>query len=713
MRRTVFCGAIVVNPVPPAGARIGIDVGGTFTDFVLYHPQRQQFAYHKQPSTPADPALAVRDGLAALIAKCELAPADVAVLMHGTTIGLNAIIQRRGARVALVTSEGFRDVLEIGRARMPSSFDFHATREEPFLPRERVIEIGARFDRHGAVTRWPQADEIASVAAQLATLGADAVVLMLINGYLQPEREAELAQALQAALPAASNGVAVLSAAQTWPEIREYERTVVASLNAYIQPLMQRYFERLEQLAAELGVTAPILVTASNGGSLSLRGALARPIDTVLSGPASGVVAAARLAVESDTPGIVTFDMGGTSSDIAVSRHGQAEMVTRTEIGGLPLVLPVVGVSAIGAGGGSRIRVDAHGVLKVGPESAGADPGPACYGRGGVDATVTDCYLATGVLDPDAFVGGAMQLYPERAVQVLAQVAQALGQSGADAPVRAAAGALAIATAQMASELRKSLAQRGLDPAEFALVPFGGAGPTHANWLAEEAGLKHVLVPQKPGTFCALGAATSDLRRDFVRSLRVAIDDASAAEVVRIWSALGDDATQWLAQQGMQEASQAPQLRHALDMRYAGQAYELNVTLPESLPTPLDAAVLREAFHREHERLYGFRDQQAPVEVSTIRLAIVGRLAKASSAHIASGSGRPTPRGRRQVYLRDRWQDAGVFDRSALGAGDLLDGPAVIEQEDTTIVLLPGWQARTDPQGNLHLKPVDGLGDAA
>jgi N-methylhydantoinase A len=702
-----------VNPVPSAGARIGIDVGGTFTDFVLYHPQRQQFAYHKQPSTPADPALAVRDGLAALIAKCDLAPSDVAVLMHGTTIGLNAIIQRRGARVALVTSEGFRDVLEIGRARMPSSFDFHATREEPFLPRERVIEIGARFDRTGEVTRWPQADEIAAVAAQLGTLGADAVVLMLINGYLQPEREAELALALQNALPAASSGVAVLSAAQTWPEIREYERTVVASLNAYIQPLMQRYFERLEHLAAELGVTAPILVTASNGGSLSLRGALARPIDTVLSGPASGVVAAARLAVESGTPGIVTFDMGGTSSDIAVSRHGQAEMVTRTEIGGLPLVLPVVGVSAIGAGGGSRIRVDAHGVLKVGPESAGADPGPACYGRGGVEATVTDCYLATGVLDPDAFVGGAMQLYPERAVQALTYVATALGESGPDAPVRAASGALAIATAQMASELRKSLAQRGLDPAEFALVPFGGAGPTHANWLAEEAGLKHVLVPQKPGTFCALGAATSDLRRDFVRSLRVAIDDTNAAEVSRIWSALGDEAGQWLAQQGVQEASQAPQLRHALDMRYAGQAYELNVALPETLPVPLDAGVLREAFHREHERLYGFRDQQAPVEVSTIRLAIVGRLAKAPSPQSPAGSGRPVPRTRRQVYLRGAWQDAGVFDRSALGAGDVLDGPAVIEQEDTTIVLLPGWQGRTDQHGNLHLKPVDRQGGPA
>jgi N-methylhydantoinase A len=697
-----------LNSVSSTGARIGIDVGGTFTDFVLYHPQHRQLAYHKEPSTPADPALAVRNGLASLIAQCGLAPSDIAVLLHGTTIGLNAIIQRRGARVGLVVTEGFRDVLEIGRARMPSSFDFHATREEPFLPRERVLEIGARFNRDGVATRWPQAEEITQVAQQVAALDVDAVVVMLINGYLQPEREAELAGAIQAAVQSGVDGnvpVAILSAAQTWPEIREYERTVVASLNAYIQPLMLRYFQRLEQLAAELGVKAPILVTASNGGSLSLKAALARPIDTVLSGPASGVVAAARLAVESDTARIVTFDMGGTSSDIAVSQHGQAEMVTRTEIGGLPLVLPVVGVSAIGAGGGSKIRVDEHGVLKVGPESAGADPGPAAYGRGGTSATITDCYLATGVLDANAFVGGAMTLYPERAQAALESVAAALGDSGADAPIRAASGALAIATAQMASELRKSLAQRGLDPAEFALVPFGGAGPTHANWLAEEAGLKQVLIPLKPGTFCALGAATADLRRDFVRSLRVTLDDAAAADVGRIWSELDTLAHEWLQQQGVGGTGQTS-LRPALDMRYAGQAYELNVAIQHPLPSPLTAEFLVEAFHLEHERLYGFRDEQAPVDVSTIRLAIVGHLVTAASAPRFAGSGKPEPHSVRKVFLRGGWHDAQIFTRDSLGAGDVLNGPAVIEQQDTTILVLPGWQARTDALGNLHLDPI-------
>src|SRR5450830_628690 len=701
--QSVFLEQAVVNSVSSSGARIGIDVGGTFTDFVLYHPQRQQFAYHKQPSTPADPALAVRDGLAALIAQCSLAPADIAVLLHGTTIGLNAIIQRRGARVGLVVTEGFRDVLEIGRARMPSSFDFHATREEPFLPRERVLEIGARFNRDGAVTRWPDAEEISRVAAGIAALEVDAVVVMLINGYLQPEREAALVASLQQALGTASP-VAILSAAQTWPEIREYERTVVASLNAYIQPLMRGYFRRLEQLVGEIGVQAPILVTASNGGSLSLQAALARPIDTVLSGPASGVVAAARLAVEAATARIVTFDMGGTSSDIAVSQHGQAEMVTRTEIGGLPLVLPVVGVSAIGAGGGSTIRVDEHGVLKVGPESAGADPGPAAYGRGSSRATVTDCYLVTGVLDAHTFAGGAMTLYPERAQAALERVASALGDSGPQAAIRAASGALSIATAQMASELRKSLAQRGLDPAQFALLPFGGAGPTHANWLAQEAGLKHVLIPLRPGTFCALGAATSDLRRDFVRSLRVTLDEHAAGAVESIWHELEQQAQLWLLEQGVGGVGQ-PSLRPALDMRYAGQAYELNVAMPYPLPSPLDMAALSEAFHREHERLYGFRDEQAPVDVSTIRLAIVGHLVQAVSAPRFAGGGTAVAYKQRKVFLHDSWHDAQIYQRNALGAGDLLIGPAVIEQEDTTILVLPGWQADTDALGNLHLRP--------
>lgn len=680
------------------GARIGIDVGGTFTDFVLFDARTSRFAYHKQPSTPADPALAVQLGLTALLGKCGLAAGDVEILLHGTTIGLNAIIQRRGARVGLVVTDGFRDILEIGRARMPSSFDFHATREAPFLTRDRVVEIGARFDRTGAKTQWPDAAQLDTVAEQVRALDVDAAVVMLINGYASPDDEGALTDALQTRVP----GVKLLSAALTWPEIREYERTLVATLNAYIQPLMQQYFERLASLTEAIGLRAPILVTASNGGSLSLGAALARPIDTVLSGPAGGVVAAARLSLEAQVPNLVTFDMGGTSSDIAICIDGQAEIATRTEVGGLPLVLPVVGVSAIGAGGGSKIWVDEHGVLKVGPTSAGADPGPAAYGRGGQDATVTDCYLATGVLDAHAFLGGDMPLYPELAHGALVRVADALAFHGDHAAVEAASGALAVATAQMASELRKSLAQRGLDPAGFALVPFGGAGPTHANWLAEDAGLDHIVVPVTPGTFCALGAATADLRRDFVRSLRVPLTDAAAHTLDNVWQELDAEARTWLTVQGIEQTGPAT-LLPALDMRYAGQAYELKVVMPHPLPHPLTVATLAEAFHREHERLYGFRDNDAPIDLSTVRLAIVGKMASVPSTQREPGGGQAAASAHRPVFLRGAWHDAAIYARAELRAGDVFDGPAVVTQADTTVVVLPGWQARTDALGYLHL----------
>ncbi|WP_347557421.1 hydantoinase/oxoprolinase family protein [Robbsia sp. KACC 23696] len=686
----------VVHTTP--GARIGIDVGGTFTDFVLFDANTARFAFHKQPSTPSDPALAVQLGLTALLEKCALRAQDVDALLHGTTIGLNAIIQRRGARVGLVVTEGFRDILEIGRARMPSSFDFHATREAPFLTRDRVIEMPARFNRDGQRTQWPDAAALDEVAEAIAALDVDATVVMLINGYAAPDEEGALTDSLQTRIP----DVKLLSAARTWPEIREYERTLVATLNAYIQPLMARYFTRLTALMTEIGLDAPILVTASNGGSLSLQSALERPIDTVLSGPAGGVVAAARLSRETGMPQLVTFDMGGTSSDIAVCVDGQAEIATRTEIGGLPLVLPVVGVSAIGAGGGSVVWVDEQGVIKVGPLSAGANPGPAAYARGGEDATVTDCYLATGVLDAKAFLGGDMPLDASLADAALQRVATALDMTGDDIAARAASGALAVTTAQMASELRKSLAQRGLDPSGFALVPFGGAGPTHANWLAEDAGLSHIVVPAIPGTFCALGAVSADLRRDFVRSLRVPLNAAAAQTLDALWQEMETGARAWLDEQGIEQTGPASLLA-AIDMRYAGQAYEIKVKLPHPLPRPLTPEIIAEAFHREHERLYGFRDGDAPIDLSTIRLAIVGATASLPTHHVPDGGGRPTPEAHRPVFLRGAWHQAAVYRRAALRAGDVFDGPAVVAQADTTVLVLSGWQARTDTLGYLHL----------
>ncbi|AYD03958.1 N-methylhydantoinase A (plasmid) [Neorhizobium sp. NCHU2750] len=684
-----------VTNMPKSGARIGIDVGGTFTDFVLSNPNDGSLTYYKEPSTPDEPSRALIEGLQSLLKKAGMTSADVGTLMHGTTIGLNAIIQRKGATIALVVSKGYRDILEIARSRMPSSFDFHASKEEPLVPRLRIVEIDARLSAHGEVTKVADDAELDRVAAELKALGVDAAALVLINGYTTPSVEIGMAKKLSEK----ADGLSITSAAAIWPEIREYERTLVACLNAYIQPLMQRYFAGLKKGLERDGVVAPILVTASNGGSLSLVSADERPVETILSGPASGVMAAARLAEAADVKSIITFDMGGTSSDIAVAQAGSAELATRTDIGGLPLVLPVVDVSAIGAGGGSIVWVDAHGLLKVGPQSAGAMPGPVSYGRGGTQPAVTDCYLALGYIDPTGFLGGRMKLDIDAAKKALADVGERIGLAGEDGAALAAEGALAVTTAGMATELYKTLASRGLDPASFALVPFGGAGPTHANLLAEEAGIGRVVIPPAAGTFCALGAAAADLRRDFVRSLRRAVDDESAALMLDVMKELEDEGSAWLDREG--NAGQTRRFERGADMRYAGQAYELRVKLDENAR---DSASICEAFHLEHERIYGFRDTQTEVELGTVRLAVVGVTENITQPEIAPGSGKPSPKGERPLFRKGKWLSAGVYDRSALGAGDRITGPAIIEQDDTTTVLLPGWSARADALGNLHLE---------
>ncbi|MER6008726.1 hydantoinase/oxoprolinase family protein [Nonomuraea angiospora] len=683
------------------GARIGIDVGGTFTDLVASVPDRGLVVHHKEPSTPADPSLAVADGLAALLARADLRPDEVTGLVHGTTIGLNAVIQRRGARIALVVTEGYRDILEIGRSRMPSSFDLYAGKEEPLVPRNLIVEISARLGPRGEPVAEPDAAELDRVAARLRATGADAAAVVILHGYTDPDFEEGVAAGLRERLPA----LPVTASATVWPEVREYERALVACMNAYIQPLMRDYFARLESRVRGLGVSAPIFISASNGGSMSLRSAAERPVETVLSGPAAGVAAAARLGAGA----IVTFDMGGTSSDIAVSVDGSPELATHTTVGGLPLIVPVVAVHAIGAGGGSVIWVDGPGVLKVGPGSAGADPGPAAYGRGGERPTVTDCYLATGLIDPRTFLGGRMPLDADASLKALSGIAAHLASGGERvvddlAAYRVAASALRVATAGMATELQKIMAQRGLDPRRFALVPFGGAGPTHAAMLAEEVGIAHIVVPPTAATFCALGAAGADLRRDFARSLRRPLDAASATRLAGVLAELSAQAREWLAEQDG-EARLRGRLSFAADLRYSGQAYELRVALD---PDRLDVEAVSEAFHAEHERLYGFRDQSATIELGTARLGVVGPAAELPPAAVPPGTGAPRPTARRRVLLADAWHDAHVHLRESLGVRDAFDGPAIVEQDDTTVVVPPGWSADVDEAGNLHLRRPDG-----
>ncbi len=681
-----------VNAGHTGRLRIGIDVGGTFTDFVMADGETGRLALFKEPSTPEDPSLAVVNGLSAFLEQEGMSAADVGGLMHGTTIGLNAIIQRRGAKIGLIVSKGYRDILEIARCRMPSSFDLHASKEAPLVPRARIVEIDARMNRGGKMTAYPDDAELDRVAAELMALDLDAAALMLLNGYADAVAETDVASRLATRL----NGLTITSAAAIWPEIREYERTLVACLNAYIQPLMDAYFRRLSEGLTAMGVTAPLLVTASNGGSLSVASAVARPVETILSGPASGVMAAVRQAALSGMRNIITFDMGGTSSDMAVATDGAAGIATRTDVGGLPLVLPVVDVNAIGAGGGSVVWADDLNVLKVGPHSAGAHPGPVSYGRGGTEPTITDCYIATGFIDPAQFGGGAMPLDGGAAVAALYDIAKRTGIATDAAAL--AEGALAVASSGMAGSLFRTMAERGLDPREFVLVPFGGAGPTQANLLADDIGIGRILVPQAAGAYCAMGAAGADLRRDFVRSLREPLNDDSATRVFKVFGALEAEGKAWLAEELAHVT--ITRFERSADMRYSGQAYELRVDLDGAS----DAADLAERFHVEHERIYDFRDAEAEIEIGTIRMAAIGEGQALSLPQATGETGAAPERGRRPIYVRGTWHEARVYDRATLGADATVPGPAIVEQPETTTVILPGWIGHADEFGNLIIE---------
>jgi len=679
--------------------RIGIDVGGTFTDFVLADRGTGELVFYKEPSVPDDPASAVTRGLAALLERAGRTADDIELVVHGTTIALNAVLQKRGGKVGLVISRGFGDTMELARGGLPNTFSYKHPKQPPLIPRDQVFEIDARLRPDGTVLARPDEVAVEEIAERIRAAGVEAVGVVILNSYAHPALERELSDNLQRRLP----GILVTASAALWPEIREYERTLVTALNGFVQPLMERYFSHLsERLRAE-GVAAPLFISTSNGGTVSIDTARERPVDTLLSGPASGVVAASRMAQELTLSHLVTLDMGGTSSDIAIIQHGHPEFATETRLGDLPIILPVVDVWAIGAGGGSIIWVDDQGVLKVGPESAGADPGPVCYGRGGTQPTVTDCYVALGLLDPDHFLGGRMRIDREAAVAALAALGRRIGLEGAELGADTAMAALRIATARMATEVSKGMAQRGLDPKAFTLMPFGGAGPTHAALLAGEGKLSRIVVPPSPGTFCAMGAVLADIRRDFAQSQRLTLgqDPEAGGAVAAVLEGLEAQARGWIEGEGSLVGEVT--LSVTADMQYPRTAFVLTIAIPEDVWRSGDATALAELFHREHERLYAFRHQDNPVDITTLRLRVNGKAPPVALPRLAAG-GAVATLGRRRVYDGDgRWVEAEVYDRRALPAEIDLAGPAIVEQEDSTIWVPEGWHLATDRLGCLHL----------
>lgn len=681
-----------------AYCRVGIDVGGTFTDFVLADQRTGAILRFKEPSVPDDPSLSVERGLPQLLALANVEPRDIALIVHGTTIGLNATIQRRGVKLGMVVSKGNRGILEIARSQMPSAFDFIAPREEALVPRDLVLEVSARAAHDGTILSPVCDAELDQLAESFRAAEVEAVTVVLMHSFAHPQLEAEVVAGLRQRMP----GISIAASSIVWPEKREYERAIIALLNSYTQPLMESYFDRLDHRISNLGITAPIYITANNGGILSLETARERPIDTILSGPASGVVAAANVAALTGIDQLITVDVGGTSADMALVHGSHPANTTRAQIGDFPLVLPVIGVTAIGAGGGSVVWVDKHGLLKVGPQSAGAYPGPICYGRGGTEPTITDCYLVAGLLDAERFLGGRINLDLGLARKTLEEIGRRLKFTGDNVAEQAAEAAIRVAAAVMATEMGRELAHRGDDARDYSLLAFGGAGPTHANLVADEAMMGTVVVPGLPATFCALGAILADVKRDYVASNQVEVGDQSAARLTEIFAELTGNARKWIAGEG--EFLSEITYEHILDMRYRGQGFDLQVKLPDDLQAALDPVALTALFHACHDENYGYRDGESDVIVMAERVRVVGKMPALTQARLAGEGELPAAIAQRRVFHDGRFIDASVFDRADFTGGQSFAGPAIVEQGDTTIWILPQWACTVDHWGNLLIR---------
>ena len=654
-------------------ARLGVDVGGTFTDLVVLVDGELVTA--KVPSTPKDQAR----GVVHAIEVAELAPGTAAGFTHGSTVATNALLERRGARTALVTTEGFRDVLEIGRQNRPALYDLTRDRPPPLVPRELRFTVRERMGPDGVLVPLDR-DSLRAAVDACRDAGVAAVAVCLLFGFLHPEHERQVGAALREALP----DVHVSLSCEVLPELREYERCSTTVCDGYLTPRLAAYLQTLAGEVEARGLPAP-LVMQSSGGAVEIEVAAANAAGCILSGPAGGVVGAAWVAGLSGFHDLLTFDMGGTSTDVAPVLGGVVQTTTESVVAGVPVKLPMVDVHTVSAGGGSIAWVDAGGALRVGPHSTGADPGPAAYGRGGEQPTVTDANLFLGYLPDGAELGGEVRLDRGLAERALRRVGE---RAGLDAQ-RTALGIVRVADAEMTRALRVISIERGLDPRELTLVAFGGAGGLHACALAEELRIGRVLVPRAAGVLSALGLAISDVRRDHVHPFLAALDAADPAEVEAAFAALERRAGEQLAGDPRRTVTRSA------DTRYQGQSFELTVGA-EDLPG------LAGRFHAEHERRYGYRMDDEPVELVNLRL--VATVPGDKPQLREAPPRREVPCGRRRASFDGDWGEVDVVHRADLGAGSAVHGPAVVEFAESTLLVRPGWRGTVDQAGALVLE---------
>ena len=668
---------------------IGIDVGGTFTDIALLEDGR--LSIHKLPSTPADPSLGVKQGVSEVLQGLDLSEGSAAgettaQFVHGSTVATNALLEGKGARTALVTTLGFEDVLEIGRQSRSELYNFNLERPPPLAPWELRFGLTERVDHTGAILEDLTHEAIQTLLPLLAEARVEAVAVSMLFSFLNPLHEQMVGQAL-AKLP---NPPFVSISSQVLPEFREYERTSTVVANAYVGPLMARYLGEMEK---SLGSNLRIM--QSSGGSITASLASQQPVRTILSGPAGGVVGAFHTGVQAGFPDIITLDMGGTSTDVSLC-PGRIKETTSATVGEYPISVPMIDIHTVGAGGGSIARVDSGGALVVGPQSAGADPGPACYGKGD-NITVSDANLILGRLQPDHFLGGRMVLDLTRAQRLLDDLASQIGATTEDA----ALGIIRVVNANMERAIRAISLERGYDPRRFTLVPFGGAGPMHSCELAEELGIPRVLVPAYPGVLSALGVAIADVVKDYSRTVMLRGEEIDPARLEEEFHGMEGLAREQLSQEGLPMDQMVA--RRYLDVRYLGQSFELTVDYPKRPTSRNFQRSIGASFYRAHLQRFGYADRSQAVEIVNLRLKLELPVEKPSLPGESMGDADPSEAwmGQARVIFRDGPKTTPMYQRDRLRPGNRLTGPALLLQLDATIVLSPGWAGTVDTFGNL------------
>lgn len=679
------------------GYMIGVDVGGTFTDFSVFRQETGKLFHFKHSSTNQDSSIAIVNGILKVLEMEGATTGDVVYLAHGTTVSTNALIEKKGARVGLITTEGFPDIMEIGIQKRPFMYDTLGQKPQPLLVNGMNRDVPERIAYDGSVLKPLDEEAVRKVIRLFKENDVNSIAVSTLFSFINPVHEKRIKEIIEEEYP----GVYTSISSELVPEFREYSRTSTTILNAYLGPVMKDYVNNFQNSVKQIGIKAEPYVTQSNGSIISIKETLECPIKTAVSGPSAGVIAAAHIGRQCGCDKIITFDMGGTSADISLIENYQAQVSNERLVEGYPARIPMINIITIGAGGGSIAKIDDGGIMKVGPESAGATPGPACYGRGGVLPTVTDANILLGKLNQEKILGGRMDVFLDNAKNA---ITKELCSKSSLTMEEAANGIISVVNSNMIRAIRLVSVEKGYDVREFSLMAFGGAGPLHACEVAQEMGMHSVLIPPSPGTLCSLGLLMADTKFDFSRTKIMDGVVGNIPAALEIFGALEAEGDAMLTKEGIASDSRA--FEWALDMRYDRQNYEITVPLKGRGLDPEILAQAIEDFHAAHKRAYGYRNDEGKIKIVSYRVSAIGTIEKPDLAEYPAdpNAAQPKPFAHRNVMFEGakEYTVTGIYNRADFVPGTVLQGPAIIEQMDTTIVIPPHWTVHTD--GFLNLK---------